>query len=146
MGHALTDYVGKCRHFHGHNYVLEVSVEGAPYPEDGMVIDFGDLKDAIKTVIDRDFDHRFLLCIKDPRWPNLAVLDDKARGVTFQPTAEMLAIDIKVRLQAEFLRQDITLPITRLVLWETEDSCAVIEDRTHSGEETADATSASPAA
>ena len=42
---------------HGHNYVLEVSVEGPIDPETGMVIDLGELKRIVsETVVDR-FDH-----------------------------------------------------------------------------------------
>ncbi|MCH2223331.1 MAG: 6-carboxytetrahydropterin synthase, partial [Crocinitomicaceae bacterium] len=53
---------GKCSHpnFHGHNYVLEVWVEGEIDPETGYVIDLKILKNLIhKHVTDR-FDHRNL--------------------------------------------------------------------------------------
>ncbi len=53
---------GKCSHpnFHGHNYALEVWVEGEIDPITGFVIDLKILKDIILTkVIDR-FDHRNL--------------------------------------------------------------------------------------
>lgn len=53
---------GKCANpnGHGHNYVLEVTIEGEPSPETGMVMDLKALKDLIvETVVDR-FDHRHL--------------------------------------------------------------------------------------
>jgi 6-pyruvoyltetrahydropterin/6-carboxytetrahydropterin synthase len=45
---------------HGHNYVLEVSVEGTPDPVTGMVIDLKELKDVIEAEIIDTMDHRFL--------------------------------------------------------------------------------------
>jgi 6-pyruvoyltetrahydropterin/6-carboxytetrahydropterin synthase len=45
---------------HGHNYVLEVSVEGMPDPVTGMVIDLKELKDIIEAEIIDTMDHRFL--------------------------------------------------------------------------------------
>jgi 6-pyruvoyltetrahydropterin/6-carboxytetrahydropterin synthase len=45
---------------HGHNYVLEVSVEGRPDPVTGMVIDLKELKDVIEAEIIDTMDHRFL--------------------------------------------------------------------------------------
>jgi 6-pyruvoyltetrahydropterin/6-carboxytetrahydropterin synthase len=45
---------------HGHNYVLEVTIEGEPSPETGMVMDLKLLKDLIVSeVVDR-FDHKHL--------------------------------------------------------------------------------------
>ncbi|HEY1949006.1 MAG TPA: 6-carboxytetrahydropterin synthase [Bryobacteraceae bacterium] len=45
---------------HGHNYVLEVSVEGTPDPVTGMVIDLKELKAIIEAEIIDPMDHRFL--------------------------------------------------------------------------------------
>lgn len=45
---------------HGHNYVLEVSVEGTPDPVTGMVIDLKELKEVIEAEIVDPMDHRFL--------------------------------------------------------------------------------------
>ncbi len=53
---------GKCNnpHGHGHNYVLEVSVAGAPDATTGMVLDLKELKEILqREIIDR-MDHRFL--------------------------------------------------------------------------------------
>lgn len=53
---------GKCSHpnFHGHNYVLEVWVEGKIDPETGFVIDLKTLKHLIHEHITDRFDHRNL--------------------------------------------------------------------------------------
>lgn len=63
---------------HGHNYLIEVSVQGKIDPETGMVIDLKQLKDIMRErVVDR-VDHK-----------NLNTDVDFLRGVI--PTAENLA-------------------------------------------------------
>ncbi len=53
---------GPCNNprWHGHNYVLEVTVAGEPDPETGYVIDLSDLKSVLETHILADCDHRNL--------------------------------------------------------------------------------------
>lgn len=53
---------GKCSHvnWHGHNYVLEVTVRGMPDPETGYVIDLGVLKDILERKITDKCDHKNL--------------------------------------------------------------------------------------
>jgi len=50
---------GKCNspNWHGHNYVLEVTVSGAPDPETGYVIDLGELKRIVNERIIDKCDH-----------------------------------------------------------------------------------------
>lgn len=45
---------------HGHNYVLEVTVEGEPDRITGMVIDLKKLKEVLEEQIVSPMDHRFL--------------------------------------------------------------------------------------
>ena len=47
-------------HGHGHNYILEVTVEGEPDPLTGMVIDLKKLKDILEQHVVEPMDHRFL--------------------------------------------------------------------------------------
>jgi 6-pyruvoyltetrahydropterin/6-carboxytetrahydropterin synthase len=53
---------GKCNnpHGHGHNYMLEVTVEGEPDPVTGMVLDLKELKVILEREITERMDHRFL--------------------------------------------------------------------------------------
>ena len=53
---------GKCSNpnFHGHNYVIEVAVDGPIDPETGYVIDLKILKDIIHSEVADYFDHRNL--------------------------------------------------------------------------------------
>ena len=57
-----TDQFGPCNNprWHGHNYVLEVSVRGQPDPSTGYVIDLSDLNALIQTHILAHCDHRNL--------------------------------------------------------------------------------------
>lgn len=72
---------GKCNNpnFHGHNYVLEVWLDGPIDPETGYVVDMKDLKAVIKTEIEDRFDHRNLN-LDCPEFANLI------------PTAENIAL------------------------------------------------------
>lgn len=57
--HYLPGYKGKCANLHGHNWDVEVGVEGAVDPNTGMVIDFTELKPAVKSVAG-SLDHKLL--------------------------------------------------------------------------------------
>lgn len=47
-------------HGHGHNYVVEVSLEGEPDPVTGMVLDLKELKEILNREVVTPYDHRFL--------------------------------------------------------------------------------------
>ncbi|MDD3042498.1 MAG: 6-carboxytetrahydropterin synthase QueD [Methanosarcinaceae archaeon] len=49
---------GKCGRVHGHTYKIEVVIEGE-VQENGMVIDFYDLKKGVKETLE-EYDHRLL--------------------------------------------------------------------------------------
>jgi 6-pyruvoyltetrahydropterin/6-carboxytetrahydropterin synthase len=73
-------------HGHGHNYVLEVTLEGDPAPETGMVLDLKKLKEVLQREVVEPMDHRFL---------NLEVPPFD----TVVPTAENLAIEVWRRVE-----------------------------------------------
>jgi 6-pyruvoyltetrahydropterin/6-carboxytetrahydropterin synthase len=58
-GHYLRNYKGKCENPHGHNYKVEVTLRGAELDKAGLLLDFKDLKDVLRAVIDR-LDHQML--------------------------------------------------------------------------------------
>ena len=90
-------------HWHGHNYELDVTVEGPVDPETGYVMDLKLLRDALEARVVGDVDHRNL---------NLEV--PWLEGVN--PTTENLVVAIWNRM-AESLPEGIRL--ARLVLHET---------------------------
>lgn len=53
---------GQCNHsnWHGHNYVIKVTVAGEPDPETGYVIDLGELKKVIRERVISKCDHKNL--------------------------------------------------------------------------------------
>lgn len=53
---------GKCNNpnWHGHNYIIEVTVAGEPHPDTGYVIDLGELKGIINKRIIEPCDHKNL--------------------------------------------------------------------------------------
>jgi 6-pyruvoyltetrahydropterin/6-carboxytetrahydropterin synthase len=58
-GHALRGYHGKCENVHGHNYRVELTMEGAELDSIGLLVDFVEVKKMIHTVVDY-LDHRFI--------------------------------------------------------------------------------------
>jgi 6-pyruvoyltetrahydropterin/6-carboxytetrahydropterin synthase len=59
MGHRLTFHKGKCRNVHGHSYKMMIEFTGSP-DEDGMVLDYYDVKDKIQPMVD-ELDHAFMV-------------------------------------------------------------------------------------
>lgn len=57
--HRLTEYEGACARLHGHTYVVEVTVSGAQLAENGLLIDFQELKGALRDVL-ASVDHAYL--------------------------------------------------------------------------------------
>ena len=54
--HSLEGYPGDCAHIHGHNWMVEVFVKCAQLDEIGIGIDFREIKQAVKEVI-QGLDH-----------------------------------------------------------------------------------------
>jgi 6-pyruvoyltetrahydropterin/6-carboxytetrahydropterin synthase len=58
-GHYLRNYKGKCENPHGHNYKVRVTLAGQELDKAGLLLDFKDLKEALKPVVDR-LDHQMI--------------------------------------------------------------------------------------
>jgi 6-pyruvoyltetrahydropterin/6-carboxytetrahydropterin synthase len=50
-GHYLRNYKGKCENPHGHNYKIRVTLAGAELDKAGLLLDFKDLRDVMRHVI-----------------------------------------------------------------------------------------------
>jgi 6-pyruvoyltetrahydropterin/6-carboxytetrahydropterin synthase len=75
-GHALRNYKGACENVHGHNFKIQVTIEGQELDQTGMLVDFLDVKQSMRDVIAR-LDHRFLndvppFDVKNPSAENIA--------------------------------------------------------------------------
>lgn len=69
MAHRVPSHAGKCKNLHGHRYTIEATCGGVLVdggPEDGMVMDFGFLKDLMLQHIDGPYDHGLALGCDDP--------------------------------------------------------------------------------
>jgi len=106
-GHALRNYKGKCENVHGHNYKLRVTIEGEKLNSTGLLIDFIDVRTAIKVLVDR-LDHQFL--------------NDLPPFDKLNPSAENIAkyfcdaLDPQVREQG--------LRVRAITVWETDATSA----------------------
>jgi 6-pyruvoyltetrahydropterin/6-carboxytetrahydropterin synthase len=108
--HQLRNYRGKCENLHGHNYKVQVAMEGEELAFNGLLFDFADLKKALRGVVEY-LDHKFL--------NELSPFD------TVNPTAENIAKFICEEVQR-------SLPdapgngarVCQVKVWETETSFA----------------------
>jgi 6-pyruvoyltetrahydropterin/6-carboxytetrahydropterin synthase len=129
-GHRLLNHGGKCENLHGHNYVAEISVAAAELDRVGRVLDFAALKRLFKGWIDEHWDHGFILCDQDKSAIHAieSVHPHKIYRLSENPTAENLAkhllIDVGPKLLLEIPGP--TLRVTRVAIWETEDTCAAV--------------------
>ncbi|HEX8353836.1 MAG TPA: 6-carboxytetrahydropterin synthase QueD [Pyrinomonadaceae bacterium] len=55
--HQLRGYKGKCENLHGHNYKIEIYARGSELDNIGLLVDFGELKEAADEVVGY-LDHR----------------------------------------------------------------------------------------
>jgi len=106
MAHALWHYDGLCKHIHGHSYKLFITIIGEPNmdsgdPKFGMVLDFADLKAAVKEPIVDYFDHALVVyreAVKDLPEHSTEMFD-KVHVFEFQPTCENLVLYIVEKIR-----------------------------------------------
>jgi len=101
-------------HGHGHNYSLEVTLEGEPHPVTGMVVDLKDVKNILEEAVLDPMDHRHLNFEVPP-------FD------TLVPTPENLAVELWRRLAPRFAEGPARLRNIRL--FETADLYVDYEGR-----------------
>ncbi len=75
-GHYLRNYRGKCENPHGHNYKVRITLAGEQLDQAGLLLDFKDLKDAMRQVMER-LDHQ--------------MINDLEPFTTLNPSAENIA-------------------------------------------------------
>lgn len=117
-GHRILNHAGKCSRLHGHNARVAVEVSSAKLNALGMVVDFYDLKSSIGKWIDEALDHRTILWEKDPLVEILQKASEQPVLMKVNPTAEAIAQWIFEEARKQ------KLPVTKVTLWETENSFA----------------------
>lgn len=106
-GHYLPDHDGDCSNQHGHTWTVEVEVSAKNVGSGGMVVDFGDVKRAVRDVIAL-FDHTNL---NDLPW--FTIIPPTAENLTTVIWGEMVGrVDGK---------------ITAITVWESADACVRLE-------------------
>lgn len=129
--HRLPHHDGLCRGLHGHTYRLEVSVKGPvrlpsasqPAPDEGMVLDFGRIKDVYKEEVEPLVEHQYL---NETLLGRLPSVKDETLGATVAlTTSENMAVYFQELFQAR-LGDPQGLPPTLVTvrLWESPESYA----------------------
>ena len=121
-GHRLLGDHGKCSHLHGHSARVEIEMASSRLNPQGMVVDFFDIKRTIGEWIDEKLDHKMILWSKDPLAKLLKKAGEPVVLVEENPTAEMLA------RQIFHAARRMKLPVSKVTLWENQNSCAVYSE------------------
>ena len=116
--HQLIGYDGPCENLHGHNARVELTLSAAVLNAEKMVADFTTVGAALKFWIDENFDHKVILCSRDPL---LKILKDNGQAcyeTRDNPTAEIMA---------ELIFMEMTklgMPVSKVRFWETDTAAA----------------------
>lgn len=103
--HALRHYKGACENLHGHNFKVEVTIQGERLDEAGMLVDFIDVKELMREVMSR-LDHQNL---------NEVPPFDEAKN----PSAENIAEYFFCHMTEGLARTPVPVRVTQVKIWET---------------------------
>ena len=126
-GHRIPNHDGQCRHLHGHRYAIEVTLMGviADHPgkaDDGMVLDFGEIKRLTNQYVVEPWDHAFLVAKEDAGLVDYlnSIPNHKTVVMDHVPTVENLASTAFKLLQPAFAKAfDGQLRLSSIRLYET---------------------------
>ena len=107
-GHSLRNYRGKCENVHGHNYRVQVTLNGPELDDIGLLVDFVQVKKLIMQVVDR-LDHQFL--------------NDLAPFDVLNPSAENMAKYFYDEISGG-LGQSTPVRVGQVQVWETDTTSA----------------------
>lgn len=115
MAHRLmTSFTKQCQQLHGHSYKIEVIFSAERVDEDGMVMDFGKVKEMAQNLV-MQLDHATILHEKD----GLGVVIPEAMLAPYNPTAEMMARDICMGFLEKLIGSNVIAICVRLHETET---------------------------
>lgn len=134
-GHRIPNHKSQCRNLHGHRYALEITLSGdiitQEISENGMVMDFSDVKRIARESVVDVWDHAFLVYEKDHEVLNFLNSLPNHKTVIFPsvPTAENMAAQAYKILKNQYHdTYGNHLKLERVRLYETPNSWA---DATH---------------
>ena len=126
-GHRIPDHNSQCRNLHGHRYVLEITLTGQVVDHDGqadngMIMDFSDVKNLARENLVDVWDHAFLVYEKDEKVRDFldSLPNHKTVVLNRVPTVENLAriaFDILKPVYRD--RYSTGLSLTKIKLYET---------------------------
>ncbi len=129
-GHRVYKHESKCKHIHGHNYVVFITAEAPELDSLGRVIDFSVIKEKVGGWINKHWDHGMILCSEDPLCELWGAGDlEKLLGVhkwyqmASNPTAENMA-KLLLEEACPNLFEGSNVTVTEVTLWETENCYA----------------------
>jgi 6-pyruvoyltetrahydropterin/6-carboxytetrahydropterin synthase len=133
-GHRIPDHKSQCRNLHGHRYTLEVTlvgevIEQEGHSDNGMIMDFSDVKTIAREHLVDVWDHAFITYAKDTVVREFLESLPGHRTVVIDciPTVENLARTAFNILKPAFHdRFGTGLRLQRLVLHETPNCWAEI--------------------
>ncbi|MDO5843561.1 MAG: 6-carboxytetrahydropterin synthase [Methanocorpusculum sp.] len=118
--HRLMHYEGKCSRLHGHRWSIEVWMEGTPAEQSKILIDYN----IIKNIIDI-YDHQVILNKDDPLVAAIAPFQTPVL-TNGDPTSELIAEDIKNRLNKFCEEQKMSASVLKIRVWESEGCYAEV--------------------
>jgi 6-pyruvoyltetrahydropterin/6-carboxytetrahydropterin synthase len=131
MWHRLPNHASKCRNLHWHRYQAHISLKWDIAPanwssNEGMVVDFSDIKKIAKWYIDDNLDHGYMYIKSDPIWELATDMSMKTIAVDFVPTSENIAKFLFEKLNLLFTEKywD-SIILHQILLYETPSSSVV---------------------
>ena len=133
-GHRIPNHGGQCRNIHGHRYRLDLTLSGEVLrregaADEGMILDFGDIKALATEHLVSKWDHAFLIYRGDTALLEFLRGLEGHKTVVLDaiPTVENLA-QIAFDLLAPVFKDCFGhhLQLTRLVLFETPNCWAEV--------------------
>lgn len=105
--HQIRGIEGGCERLHGHNWKVEVFVSGDKLDENGLLIDFREMKDKTEALME-ELDHQFL--------------NELEPFTTLNPSSENISRYVYEVLSRQ-LNTDI-IRISKITVWESDSACA----------------------
>ncbi len=119
--HRLMHYQGKCSRLHGHRWGAEVWMEGTIDATSKILIDYNIVKQVVEV-----YDHQVILNKDDPM--AAAILPFQNPVLTNgDPTSELLAEDIRERLNGFCRENGMDAHVTRVRVWESDGCYAEVD-------------------
>jgi 6-pyruvoyltetrahydropterin/6-carboxytetrahydropterin synthase len=134
-GHRIPDHQSQCRNLHGHRYTLEITLTGQVIEHDGqsdngMIMDFSEVKSLAREHLVDLWDHAFLVYEKDTAVKQFldSLPEHKTVVLNRVPTVENLAqIAYEILKNVYADRFGTGLALSRIKLYETPNCWAEID-------------------